>query len=188
MCAPDWKVGFLGSAFFIGWATSLLWLPRFGDKFGRQKLFAIGMTLNLIAFTILLVTNDINVMTAVIFMQGFLTSIRMNIGFLFMMEIMPRDAQTGFGTLMSIIDASTYLLATLYFFKISKEWSYFVFVGYIWNWVSAIGAWFLPESPRFLCEKGNMYELERSLKVIARINGKELNFDSNGFKRGQEHS
>ena len=35
MCAPPWKVGLLGTVYFIGWASTLLWLPRFGDKFGR---------------------------------------------------------------------------------------------------------------------------------------------------------
>ena len=35
MCIPPWKVGMLGTVYFIGWAITLLWLPRFGDKFGR---------------------------------------------------------------------------------------------------------------------------------------------------------
>ena len=35
MCAPSWKVGMLGTCFFVGWATTLLWLPRFGDVYGR---------------------------------------------------------------------------------------------------------------------------------------------------------
>lgn len=83
---------------------------------------------------------------------------------------------------MAIIDATTYLLATLYFWKVSKDWIYFASIGYVWSFVSAIGSWFLPESPRYLCEKGKMYELERSLKVIAKINGKELKFDAELFK------
>ena len=119
MCTPDWEVGALGAAFFIGWATSLLWLPRLADNFGRQKLFAIGMTLNLVAYTVLLTAHDVRVMGAAIFSQGFITSIRLNVGFLLFMEMMPMHAQTCFGVAYGVLDALVYLFATVYFMKMS---------------------------------------------------------------------
>lgn len=64
MCVPSWKVGMIGTSFFIGWASTLLWLPRFGDKFGRQKVFAAGMTLNLVMFALMMWTTDLNVVLA----------------------------------------------------------------------------------------------------------------------------
>lgn len=35
MCYPEWRVGLLGSIYFIGFAATLLWLPRLGDIYGR---------------------------------------------------------------------------------------------------------------------------------------------------------
>ena len=80
-----------------------------------------------------------------------------------------------------MLDGTTYMIATLYFIRISKDWFWFVMIGYLWNFLSVIGAWFLPESPRYLCEKNQIYELERSLKVIAKINGKPLDFKKELF-------
>ena len=56
MCAPSWKQALLGTALFVGWASTLLWLPRFGDMYGRKWIFAAGMTLNLLMYTIMMVT------------------------------------------------------------------------------------------------------------------------------------
>jgi len=54
MCAKPWKVGFIGSAFFLGWVTTILWLPRLSDMYGRKKFFAAGMAANLLLYTMLL--------------------------------------------------------------------------------------------------------------------------------------
>ena len=174
MCMPRWEVGMLGTVYFIGWASTLLWLPRFGDKFGRQKVFATGMTLTLIMYTLLLWTTNYYVMLGSIFAQGTLTSIRINVGWIYLIEMMPKHVRTRIGTFYGSLDACVYLMATIYFWKIGKDWFYFGLIGYVLCIISAVGAWFLPESPLYLCEKGQMYELERSLKAIAKLNGKTL--------------
>ena len=35
MCEPSWKVSVLSSSFFLGWCSTLLWLPRISDIYGR---------------------------------------------------------------------------------------------------------------------------------------------------------
>ena len=90
MCAPSWKVGALGSAQFIGWASTLLWLPRFGDRYGRKFIFAFGMSMNFLMYSLMMVTTDINIMLFAIFVQGALNSIRVNVGFLYLLEMMPK--------------------------------------------------------------------------------------------------
>ena len=35
MCQPSWKIGAIGSSFFIGWCLTLLWVPRLADIHGR---------------------------------------------------------------------------------------------------------------------------------------------------------
>ena len=90
MCAPSWKVGLLGTCLFVGWATTLLWLPSFGDKYGRKKLFAASMTINLLMYSVMMYTHSLDVMLFSIFVMGALCSIRVNIGFLYLMEMMPK--------------------------------------------------------------------------------------------------
>jgi len=90
MCAPAWKVGMLGSAIFMGWASTLLWLPSMGDKYGRKNLFAFGCLLNVLMYTIMMITKDLNMMIFSIFVQGALNSIRVNIGYLYLLEMMPK--------------------------------------------------------------------------------------------------
>ena len=68
----------------------MLWLPSMGDKYGRKKLFVFGMLLNLVCYTVLMVTHDLNLMIASIFVQGALNSIRVNIGYLYLLEMMPK--------------------------------------------------------------------------------------------------
>lgn len=98
MCAPSWKQALLGTALFVGWASTLLWLPRFGDMYGRKWIFAFGMTLNLLMYTIMMVTTDMNTMIISIFIQGALNSIRCNIGFMYFLELLPKYIRTTCGT------------------------------------------------------------------------------------------
>ena len=58
-----------------------------------------------------------------------------------------------------MVEASIYLLATIYFWLICKDWFYFALIGFVLNLFSAVCAWFMPESPRFLLSKGHIDEL-----------------------------
>jgi len=92
MCEDSWKVGLLGSAMFIGWASTLLWLPAFGDRYGRRKPVAVATCMNLVLFIHLMITSSIDMMLVNLFLQGALTSVRMNIGYIYVMEMMPKHS------------------------------------------------------------------------------------------------
>lgn len=79
-------------------------------------------------------------------------------------------------------DASTYLFATLYFWMVSKDWYNFAMIGYMLNLLTAVGAFLLPESPRFLLEKGRIDELEETMQMIANFNRKQLRFNPSLFR------
>ena len=67
-------------------------------------------------------------------------------------------------------DASIYLAATIYFWQFSRDWFNFAAVGYVFNLFTAMGAFLLPESPRFLLEKGRIDELKETMEVVASFN------------------
>ena len=39
VCRPGWQVGLLGSVYYAGWCSTLLWLPKYSDLYGRKKFF-----------------------------------------------------------------------------------------------------------------------------------------------------
>ena len=40
----------------------MLWVPQYGDKYGRRKPFALAMALQVLLYALMMVTNDIDVM------------------------------------------------------------------------------------------------------------------------------
>ena len=140
----------LGSALFVGWCATLLWVPRLGDKFGRKWLFTLGMGGNFLCYNILMFTHNLNLMLFTIFCFGALSSIRINVGYVYLLELMPKNRQTLYGTIWNNFECILYPLATIYFWKISKDWFYFALIGYVFSLWSFIASFFLPESPRYL--------------------------------------
>lgn len=154
MCEPKWKIALIGSMFFVGWCCSLLWVPRLADVYGRKRLFILGMLWDLVTFTVIMFTNSLNVMIAAYAALGFNSSIRINIGWVYLMELMPKKGQALTGTIWFVFEASVVLWATLYFSQSqSRNWIYCSLVGYCLQIIAFFGSFILPESPKFLIEQ-----------------------------------
>ena len=111
----QWKVSALGSWFFIGWCTTLLWLPSFGDKYGRKYLFWFGIFINVICTGTMLFTKSLAVMSTAIFIIGMASSLRSNIGYVYLMELLPRKIQTPITAFMNSLGAFGYILCSICF-------------------------------------------------------------------------
>lgn len=152
MCIDVWKPSLIASAFFIGWCVTLLWVPGLADVFGRRRLFASAMAFGAVIYTVMMFTSSLNVMIGMSFLMGSLSSVRLNVGYIYLMELMPKSKHTAVASFWNITEGLIYVLASLYFWQISNYWLYFVAIGYGFAIYSAIAAWFLPESPHFLIE------------------------------------
>ena len=146
----DWKIGMIGASLFIGWCITLLWLPAMADKKGRRKLFWAGMTGDLLLYTGLMITDSLVVMIILYLCFGMLCSIRIQVGYVYLMEMLPKKAQTNVTSGWNVQEAMIYVIGTLYFWQISKHWFWYCLVGYIWNIISVIFLVWMPESPRYL--------------------------------------
>lgn len=71
------------------------------------------------------------------------------------------------GSTWGVCDAMVYLIATIYFWKVSTDWYWVGFMGLMCNLFSALTCWLLPESPCYLLEKGKIGELEAAMTTIA---------------------
>ena len=147
-------MGLIGASLFLGWSATLLWLPAFADRYGRKRLFWAGQLLDLLLYVGLLLTDNLIVMICIWFSFGLLTSLRTNVGYVYLMELLPRKAQTPVTSGWNVQEALIYVLGTLYFWKVSTHWIYFTLVGFGWNIVSVIAMIWIPESPRYLVSVG----------------------------------
>ena len=91
-CTADWVVGMIGASLFIGWCCTLLWLPILADKYGRRPIFFIGMALDFFFYIGLLVTTELWVMILMWFLFGMCCSIRIQVGYIYLTELMPKKA------------------------------------------------------------------------------------------------
>ena len=130
-CVDGWKIGLMGACIFLGWTCTLLWMPAFGDKYGRKKFFWIGIVVDLACYTGIMLTHNMWVMVAMWFIMGTMNSFRSNIGYCYLMEMFPKRGQTYATSALNAQEAMIYILGTLYFWKISKHWFYFTSIGYV---------------------------------------------------------
>ncbi len=98
----------------------------------------------------MITTRSLLVMNLIIGGFGALSSIRVNIGYVYLMELLPKSAQTPVTTAWCIEDAVIYFIATMYFWKIGKQTIGFEIVGLVWSFLCCVLVYWLPESPRFL--------------------------------------
>lgn len=75
-CASGTKIGFLGGAFFLGWAITVLFLPRISDLFGRQKIIILGTVTNFISYTIMILATNYPQMIFSMIIMGFAATVR----------------------------------------------------------------------------------------------------------------
>jgi MFS family permease len=79
----------IGSIFFLGYVSSLLWLPRLADIYGRKGIFFMAMVFSTFSWVVFLFDIDIKVCYFNLFLIGFINSARINVGFVYLMEFIP---------------------------------------------------------------------------------------------------
>ena len=88
-CQPPGKIGLLGAAYMLGWAVSILWLPRLADIHGRALVYRVSMAAQTIMIGSVFFTTNINTMTLLLFVMGFFGSGSVTAGFVYLMEFIP---------------------------------------------------------------------------------------------------
>lgn len=59
LCEPKWKVGLLGSCFFIGVLLTIIIVPKLADVYGRRPLFLITMYVSIFAQIGIMIVEDL---------------------------------------------------------------------------------------------------------------------------------
>ena len=121
-CASKFHKGALGSAFFFGWVLTLLWMPRLGDILGRSLLYRITVFVDLLMFLAVFFIKRWVPMIVVLTVIGAFTSIRYNIGYVYLLEFFPKESRPIVGSCQGILRGLIALALALYFWKINKNW------------------------------------------------------------------
>ena len=90
MCEPTWKASALGSAFTVSMCLTLLFTPKFADKFGRKWIFFVTRIFDCIFLTILMASEDYYLTLICLIGLGALSPSRTNVGVVYLNEWFPR--------------------------------------------------------------------------------------------------
>ena len=130
----------------------------------------LSMITQTIAFLGLYLSRDINVTTAFMFLFGVSSVGRCSISFLFLMELLPINAQVIASTCLQVNNSLVALFGCLYFWLIWKNWLGIEIFAGVLGVIAGIGAFFMPESPKFLISRHRYDEARDSINRIARYN------------------
>ena len=130
----------------------MCFIPRLADKYGRKKVYAAGVTCQLILYTAIFFTSSLNLMMLIVLLFGMTLPTTLNVGFIYLLEFFPTKRHTRIGVLYAVTDALIYPLGTIYFWLISSYWVPFSAIGYFLCLFTTVAVWWLPESPRVLID------------------------------------
>ena len=170
MCEPDWKGAILGSVVILAQLLTLPILPTLADKYGRKIFFISGRIIELLCYSILMFTTSWYVMLGLMIGFGLTSTTRLTIGITYLVELYPKRLQTKILSVFFSESSLTYIICTVYFWKMGKDWFNFVAVGYTLCILSLIVSFFVPESPRTLFALGRIEEGKKALDFMAKIN------------------
>jgi len=77
MCASEIKKGAFGGVSFVGWALTLLWLPRYGDIYGRKKMMIVCSLVDSVVYSSVFWSKNYEFSLAISFTFGVFASIRL---------------------------------------------------------------------------------------------------------------
>lgn len=155
VCESKFKIGMIGSSFFIGWTLTTILLPAMADKYGRKWIFRLSTLTTGIAMVFLLISTELYLTVLMMFICGLATPGRISVGFVYGTEFFPKSLRSVYGTCFLVIDTCTLPLTALYFGWVDVDYRPLLIFGTSFSFFSCAGQFmFIPESPLWLLKTG----------------------------------
>ena len=125
------------------------------------------MTANAIVLAlhlVMLLTHNFILLLIVTFCIGLNIPLLQQVGYNYMIEFFAKSNQVAAGTAYNMINACVFFLTTLYFWKLSNDWTGYFVIVLAFNAISLIGVILMPDSPRLLLALGKEAEAVTSLE------------------------
>ena len=166
----------MGSFFLAGIVIGCLTLTRLGDIVGRKPIFIIGMLMQItVCITIVFMTNAWAVYGLCLVMGIALTG-KQYVGYTYLIENQPKSKQVIVGSFEFMLEAVVFFMVCVFFLWISKDWRLLMVPCLVLSVFGTIFVFFQPESPRFLVSKGRYDDARKVFNIIAKRNGKGMEF------------
>lgn len=120
MCEPDWKGGFLGTAFYFFWCLSLLVVARLADRVGRRSPYLTSRVIECGLFVATLLARDYWVMVGLMGAFGLAAAGRINVGTVYLTEWLPRKNQTAVHVIHQSGHSIVYISYTIFFWQVGN--------------------------------------------------------------------
>ena len=101
-----------------------------------------------------MVTRSYEVMIMALFTLGLCATARAQITCIYLFESVQKVHFSNVLTAASVLEGLFGISGSLYFLYVSKNWFYLLFVAYMVQILATFGAFFIPESPKFLISVG----------------------------------
>jgi MFS family permease len=172
-CLSSFRIGLFGSLWLFGFA---FWgiLLKLGDTIGRKPILVIGCITNVVLSFALYFINNIYARYALLFLYG-VTWAKVVWTYIYVTELSPQKAGIFCWGVINCTDIIALIPTSIYFLYIHNQWKYFYIAPIVIAWVTCPFIFYIPESPKFLYEKGKYAELRKVIKRIARVNRVKMN-------------
>ena len=105
LCEKDYKIGLFGSLYFVGFFIGSAFFLRFADIYGRRIIVIIGIIGSVCCGFLIFIINNIIITYLLMLALGIFSSIRMLVGFLYAIELVPKSQKKTLNLIAGIFDA-----------------------------------------------------------------------------------
>ncbi|CDW73161.1 solute carrier family member 5 [Stylonychia lemnae] len=179
-CEERSKIAMIGAAYFIGYSLSCLFVPRLSDIKGRRIPYLMSNLIQLFIYFGILFATTVDQIIVFILIFGLCGPGRSIVGYLYLLELVPKDWKYYIGTLISCANTSTFVFSSFFFWYASKNSEYLIIFGLISTLFTLTAIYQIPESPKYLKSTNQLEKLEKTLAYIDRFNrSKEIKANEN---------
>jgi MFS family permease len=167
-------LGFIGSAFFLGWALFSVILPQLANSWGRRPVVILTFLVQTTAIAGTLLNDSLLIHLAIAFVLGLFASGRVAVSFVYLIELLTPDYARLVATFSSVLYVSFFALITAYLKFVSNDYAVITYTGVAFGFLSFFGVWCcLDESPLFLLRDGQYTKAESVIRRMYEINGED---------------
>lgn len=120
ICESEIKIGAIGSAFFLGWASLAIILPYIADKKGRKYIIFSAFLVTVSGITPIIFASNVNLLLIFSFVMGLCATGRVAVGYVYVVEFLTPQWRLIFSTISNILYVMVFALTVFYLRFISK--------------------------------------------------------------------
>jgi MFS family permease len=170
----------LGASLLAGLFIGSIFVVRLGDIYGRKKVLIPSILVSLVSLLLITYVNNLTSLVIFTFIFGIVAAPRYALAFVYANELTTQKHEALYSMLSMIVDSSTIIVIGIYFYFFKTMQPLLLASILITIVLVFVIVMFIPESPKFLYDKGRMDEFKESLIAIAKFNGKNITMEEIG--------